>query len=133
MRPSRKSPTALVTLATLATLAACGDSGASGGAAAAAPARAGQVWEVDGADRAAAPAALLAYVTGFHVMVLDGSRAFTGMTRLEGQRGAEGTAAFTLANGLSAELKPAGDGMELRFSNGQAVPMRRQAPRPAPR
>lgn len=120
---------ALVLLA--CSLAACGSSeaGAAGDEreSARAPSSAGDVWEIDRpADRAGAQAAVLAYVHGLHVLVLDGNTVFSGTTRLKGERDAEGATVFTLAGGLTASLVPAADGMELRFSTGERVPMRKR-------
>jgi len=108
---------------------ACG----RGGAAASVetpPSRAGQVWEADRAeDRANAPATMLAFVNGLHVMVLDGDDAYAGMTRLHAAPTADGKRAIPLANGLGAELVPVGEVMELRFSSGESLPLRRQPDR----
>jgi hypothetical protein len=78
-------------------------------------------------DRATAPAALLAYVNGLHVMVLDDDEAFAGMTPLRAERGADGMRTFHLANGLDAQLVEQGDALQLRFTGGEAVTMRRRA------
>lgn len=125
--PRRATPALALTILLLS---ACGG-GASGDApaAAAAPERAGEVWELDSADsRAAAPAALQAYVHGLHVMVVDDDEAYAGMTRLTG-READGGRTYQLANGVEARLAPAGEGMALRFADGAAVRMRRQPER----
>jgi hypothetical protein len=93
-----------------------------------APARAGDVWAVDStADRATAPAALLAYVNGLHVMVLDDDEAFAGMTQLRADRDADGMRTFHLANGLDAQLVEQGDALQLRFTSGETITMRRRA------
>jgi hypothetical protein len=106
-------------------LSACG--GGESGSVARAPARSGDVWELDRTeDRATAQAALLAYVNGLHVMVLDGNTAYAGMTRLEAAKGADGNQTLTLANGLKAELVRAGEAVELRFSSGELVPLRKR-------
>lgn len=110
-------------------IAACGG---DGGAAetSRAPERSGEVWEVDRVeDRAVAEAALLAYVSGLHVVVLDDDDAFAGMTRLRLTNGDGGGRSITLANGVGAQIVPAGEVLELRFAGGQTVPLRRQAPR----
>ncbi|HET9984464.1 MAG TPA: hypothetical protein VFQ38_12780 [Longimicrobiales bacterium] len=107
----------------VATMFACGDAGPR--TAAGYGQGGGRVWEIARAeDRAAAPAALLAYVYGLHVVLLDGDAAFLGTTRLQLRRGADGSRAFTLGDGLTARLAPAGEAMELRFSSGETVPMR---------
>jgi hypothetical protein len=102
------------------------DKAGDGRAAATAPTRAGEVWTIDrAADRAAAPAALLAYVSGLHVMVLDGDDAYAGMTRLRAQSGANGARVFKLAGGGEATLTAAGDALDLRFASGESIPLRR--------
>jgi hypothetical protein len=112
-------------------LVACGDGAGSGPATAKPPSRAGDVWEVDpAADRNAQAGALLAYVSGLHVVVLDGAEAYAGMTRLEATRTEGGGRAFPLANGLSVEVVREGETARLRFSSGEAVPLRKQPPRP---
>lgn len=111
----------------LAAAMACGRADGGEGATARAPSRAGEVWELDGgADRATAPAAFLAYLHGLHVIVLDGSRLYAGMNRLEGSRGPDGNRVFALAGGLEATLIPTGDRLELRFSTGETIPLRRR-------
>ena len=127
LRSTREA--AIVSIA--AVLVACG--GADGSAETSrAPERAGEVWEVDRVDdRAAAEGALLAYVSGLHVVVLDDDDAFAGMTRLRLADRDGGGRGLTLPNGTGAELVPAGEGLELKFPDGQTVPMRRQVPRPA--
>jgi hypothetical protein len=126
----RSSRAAAVT-SVAAALVACG--GGDGTAETSrAPERAGEVWEVDRVDeRAAAEGALLAYVSGLHVVILDDDDAFAGMTRLRLTDRDGGGRRLTLANGGGAELVPAGEGLELRFPDGQRVPMRRQVPRPS--
>jgi len=94
-----------------------------------APATAGDVWEIDHADdHAGAPGALLAYVNGVHLMVLDGDAAFAGMTPLSVLSKSGGGRFLHLSPSLEAELAPTPDGMELRFSTGETVPMRRKLP-----
>jgi hypothetical protein len=110
-----------------AVLSGCGESAGGDGAAARAPARAGDVWEIDHADdRAGAPAALLAYVSGVHLMVLDGDDAFAGMTHLVAQPTPGGGRMIRISPTLGADLAPTADGMELRFSSGETVPMRKK-------
>jgi hypothetical protein len=128
-------PRSLASLSGAATaiLIGCGG-GTSGPATARAPSSAGEVWEVDpSADRGALAGALLAYVSGLHVVVLDGDRAYAGMTRLEGKRAENGARSFALASGLSAEVVKQGETAQLRFSSGEGVPLRRQPPRPQSR
>lgn len=104
----------------------CG--GESSPGAARAPARAGDVWEIDPSqnDRAHAAGAALAYVHGMHVMVVDGRRAWAGMTPLAGEPGPEGATTFHLAGGVTASLQPAGDQLELRFGTGETVLLRKR-------
>ena len=117
-------------ISALLSLAGCGAGADPAGEVARAPAKAGEVWELDGSvGREGSPAAMLAYVNGLHVLVLDGNDAFAGMTRLRAEPGASGAKTFKLADGLTAELAPAGDAMELRFSTGESIPMRRRETR----
>lgn len=105
----------------------CDKSGGSGAEVSSAPSRAGEVWEIDRvADRAAAPAAVAAYVNGLHVMVLDGDDAYAGMTRLRATAGNNGARVLKLASGGEAQLASAGDAIELRFSGGESIPLRKQ-------
>ncbi len=125
-RRSLRPIPALAALGAALTLG-CGGSGGPNGDAARAPARAGEVWEVDRPDdRAGAPAALLAYVSGLHLMVLDGDQAFAGMTRLAARAKPGGGRTLQLSPSLEAELAPTVDGLELRFSSGETVPMRKK-------
>ena len=117
-------------ISTLVAVAGCDGGADSAGAVARAPTRAGEVWELDGSvGREGSPAAMLAYVNGLHVLVLDGNDAFAGMTRLRAEKGPGGNRTFTLADGLTAELVPAGDAMELQFSTGESISMRRREAR----
>lgn len=113
-------------LLTLATACAGGDA-AGAPAAARVPERAGEVWELDRADdRAAVPAALLAYASGLHVVVIDDDAVYTGTTRLGTERRGD-TLALTLPNGLAAHLVADGDALTLRFASGETIPLRRRA------
>jgi len=117
-------------ISTLVGVAGCDAGADSTGQVARAPTKAGEVWELDGSvGRERSPAAMLAYVNGLHVLVLDGNDAFAGMTRLRAEKGPDGTKTFRLADGLTAELAPAGDAMELRFSTGESIPLRRREAR----
>lgn len=109
-----------------ATLAgACGHSDAAPHAAAA-PSRAGTVWELDRAgDRSVAAASLLAFVNGLDVMVVDGNDLYTGTTHRTAAT-ANDVRTVQLPNGLSAALVPNGDALELRFSSGDSVPLRKR-------
>lgn len=104
-------------------VAGCG--GGEPGAPSTPPARSGDVWAVPGPDdRAQVPGAVVAFVNGVHVFVLDGDRVFAGMSELAAATGANGTRVITFASGLSADLVPAADGMEMRFSSGERVVLR---------
>jgi hypothetical protein len=108
----------------VASLAGCGGGGEPGSAATP-PARSGQVWEVQGSDdRTAVPGSIVAFVNGVHVMVVDGDRIFAGMTELTTKSGSGGTRTITFPSGLSADLVPAAQGGELRFSTGERVAVR---------
>lgn len=109
-------------------LAGCGKHGDTGGEVARTPSHSGDVWETDkAADRKAAAATVLAFVNGLHTVVLDGSDVYAGTTRLGTTADSAGTGrVVTLSNGLSARLIPTGDAMELHFSSGESVPMRKQ-------
>lgn len=114
-------------------LLGCGGSGGGADETARAPAKSGDVWEIDQEqDRAGAPAALLAYVSGLHLMVLDGDDAFAGMTRLTAEAKPGGGRMLRVSPSLEAELAPTAAGMELRFSSGETVPMRRKTPGRSP-
>lgn len=109
-------------------LAGCGKHGDARSEAAAAPRHSGDVWETDKADdRKAAPATVLAFVNGLHTVVLDGNDVYAGTTRLSTTADTAGSGrVVTLSNGLSARLVPTGDAMELRFTSGESIPMRKQ-------
>ena len=117
---------AYLTVVLLATSAGCGKSGGSAEVATA-PATSGDVWQIDyEAERSAMPGAVLAYLHGLHVIVLDGKEAFAGMTRLEAESRPDGARVFKLAGGLQATLAPVGqDRLELSFSSGETVAMRK--------
>lgn len=111
-------------------LAGCGEHGAGDAAVTRPPSRGGQVWETDKAsDRRVAPATLVAFVNGLHTIVLDGHDVYAGNTRLHASDDSAGALAVPLANGLSARLVSSGDAMELRFSSGESVPLRKQTRR----
>ena len=104
--------------------AGCGGGGEPGSATAP-PARAGQVWEVQpSGDRADIPGAIVAFVNGVHVMVVDDDRVYAGMTTLETKGGSDGAKTITFASGLTADLVPSAQGGEMRFSSGERVSMR---------
>jgi hypothetical protein len=102
--------------------AACGKAG---------PSRSGEVWEIDPTGgRTTAPAAVLAYVNGLHLVIVDGDRAFSGVTELKTESAPGGGRTIALANGLKATLVPAGtDRMDLRFSSGESIPMQKKVVR----
>ena len=108
-------------------LAGCGEHRADEASVARAPSRGGEVWETDKAsDRRAAPGTLVAFVNGLHTLVLDGHDVYAGTTRLHASDDSAGALAVPLSNGLSARLLSAGDAMELRFSSGETVALRKQ-------
>jgi len=87
------------------------------------PARGGDLLAIPAeASRESDEAAVLAFVHGLHVMVVDGGNAFVGQSRLAGSRGEAGQV-FDLGGGLSATLARAGEAWQLTFSNGTSVPM----------
>lgn len=108
-------------------LTACGGGGGGAGAGAAEsaappPARGGEVWAVQNPDdRAATAGAIVAFVNGIHVMVVDDEQIYAGMTELTAKSGAGGGRTIAFPSGLSADLVPAGQGAELRFSTGERV------------
>jgi hypothetical protein len=112
-------------------VAGCGKGGDATAEAARAPSRSGDVWETDkAADRKAAPATVIAFVNGLHTMVVDGDDIYAGTTRLSTTKDSTGDArVVTLSNGLAARLIRAGDGLELRFTSGESIPMRKQTRR----
>jgi hypothetical protein len=109
-------------------VAGCGKHGDAGEAVAKAPSHSGDVWETDKAsDRKEAPATVLAFVNGLHTVVLDGSDIYAGTTRFGTSADTGGGRVVALSNGLSARIIPAGDALELRFSTGESVPLRKQS------
>jgi hypothetical protein len=112
-------------------IAGCARGGDAAQAAASVPTRSGDVWMVDSAaSRATAPAALLAFVNGVHVMVVDGDEAYAGTTLLKLTKSENGSRTMQLADGRSAELVPAGDAFDLRFSTGEHAMLRKQSGSP---
>jgi hypothetical protein len=107
--------------------AGCGSHSSGDATVAKAPSHAGAVWEADNAgDRKSAAATVLAFVNGLHAVVLDGNDVYAGTTRMSTRADSSGAREIVLANGLSAQLLPAGEGMELRFSSGERMPLRKQ-------
>ncbi|MGJ5814432.1 hypothetical protein [Paludibaculum fermentans] len=94
-----------------------------------APARSGDVWEVDrAAGRPDMPGAVLAYVNGLHLIVVDGNEVYAGMTPMKAETRSDGGRAIQLANGLEAVLTQDGpDRMQLRFSSGESIGLRKKA------
>ena len=99
----------------------------SADAPAAAPSRSGDVWELDRADdRAAAKGALLAFVSGTHVLLVDGNDTYAGMRLTSGGKAPDGGQPLALGGGIEATLAPAGETMELRFASGETLPLRKR-------
>jgi hypothetical protein len=122
-------PHHLLTLA-FALLAGCGGSEGASESAAKVPTRSGDVWEIDGsAGRQTSPAALLAFVNGMHVLIIDGDDVFAGTQRLKSNRAPDGVRTLQLADGSSADMVPNGEAFELRFASGERIPLRKQAAR----
>ncbi len=111
-----------------ASITGCIESGGSGSQV---PPRAGDVWEIDpDAGRPSQPGAVLAYVNGLHVIVLDGGDAYAGMTAMKTGPGPNGGLSIKLSNGLEAVLTPSGEGRaDLRFSTGESIGMRKRVSR----
>ena len=117
----RRMAATLISVAT-----ACGG-GESADDVAAAPSRSGDVWEVEqGVERADAQAALLAFVSGTHVVLVDGNDTYAGMRLTRGGKAPDGGQPLALAGGIQATLAPAGDAMQLRFASGETLAMRRR-------
>lgn len=111
----------------LVLFAGCEGSDGASESAAKVPSRSGDVWEIDGsAGRAASPAAMLAFVNGMHVLVIDGDDVFAGMQQLKANRAPDGVRTLQLADGSSADLVPSGATFELRFASGERIPLRKQ-------
>ena len=129
-RPSafaRASRLLIATVVQTIVIAGCKGSGDAANAVASVPSRSGDVWVVDSAaNRGTAPAALLAFVNGLHVIVIDGDDAYAGTTQLKLAAGEHGARTLQLADGRSAELVPAGDAIDLRFSTGEHALLRKQ-------
>jgi hypothetical protein len=87
----------------------------------------GQVWELDDASDQAA-GTVVAFVSGLHVMVLDGD-SVRRHDLPKATTGSNGARSITLPSGLAAELSPAGRNIQLRFSSGEAVTVRERTAR----
>ena len=108
--------------------AACGGGG-SADAPAAPPSRSGDVWELDSIDdRARTKAALLAFVSGTHVLLVDGNDTYAGMRLTSGGKAPDGGQPLALGGGIEATLAPSGEAMQLRFASGETLPLRKRAP-----
>jgi hypothetical protein len=117
----------------LSSALACGG-GASADAPAAAPSRSGDVWELDGGDgRASAKSSLLAFVSGTHVLLVDGNDTYAGMRLTSGGKAPDGGQPLALGGGIEATLAPVGETMELRFASGETLALRKRAPAPSVR
>jgi hypothetical protein len=130
-RPSRFTRTSCLLIATVVqtiVIAGCKARGDASQTVASVPSRSGDVWVVDSAaNRSTAPGALLAFVNGVHVIVLDGDDAYAGATLLKLATGENGARTLQLADGRSAQLVPAGDALDLRFSTGEHALLRKQS------
>jgi hypothetical protein len=112
----------------LGAAAACGGGGTSD-APAAAPSRSGDVWVLDSTDsRAGAKAALLAFVSGTHVLLVDGNDTYAGMRLTSGGKAPDGGQPLALGGGIEATLAPAGEAMQLRFASGETLALRKRVP-----
>jgi hypothetical protein len=73
------------------------------------------------------PGAMAAFANGLHVIVVDGKEIHAGVISLKGESGSDGALSVRFPSGLEARLVAAGDGrMNLQFSGGESVPMRRR-------
>lgn len=87
------------------------------------------MWELDrAAGRPDMPGAVLAYVNGLHLIVVDGNDIYAGMTPLKAEARSDGGRAIRLANGLEAVLTLDGpERMQLKFSSGESIGLRKKA------
>lgn len=91
------------------------------------PRQAGEVWELDSSDSSAAGASLLAFVSGTHVLVIDGEETYAGLRVTDGGRAPDGGQPLTLAaSGISGTLAPSGAALQLRFASGEVLALRRR-------
>ena len=91
------------------------------------PRRSGDVWELDSvSSRATAAASLLAFVSGTHVLLVDGDATYAGMRVTAGGQAPDGAQPLALSSGIGATLAPRGDGMQLRFASGEVLSLRRR-------
>jgi hypothetical protein len=125
MHTSKRLP--LIALPMLCLTACGGGGGGESGSATPPPSRSGEVWAVQNPDdRAATAGSIVAFVNGIHVMVVDGDQIYAGMTELTTKDGAGGGRTIAFPSGLSADMVPAADGAELRFSSGERVAVHEQ-------
>ena len=93
------------------------------------PRRAGEVWEVDSAaSQSSGAAALLAFVSGTQVLLVDGATTYAGMRVTDGGQAPDGGQPLVLSDGIRATLAPRDGGMQLRFSSGEVLALRRRDP-----
>jgi hypothetical protein len=112
----------------LSAAAACGG-GASDDAATPAPTHSGDVWEVSASgDRARTKGELLAFVSGTHVLLVDGNDTYAGMRLTRGGKAPDGGQPLAPAGGIEATLASAGDSMQLRFASGETLSLRKHVP-----
>ena len=91
------------------------------------PRRAGEIWEVDSAaSQSSGAAALLAFVSGTQVLLVDGATTYAGMRVTDGGQAPDGGQPLVLSDGISATLAPREGGMQLRFSSGEVLALRRR-------
>jgi hypothetical protein len=69
---------------------------------------------------------MLAFANGLHVMVIDGDNVYAGMKKLHLQPATDGGRMVDLGGGETARLVQSGDGLELHFSSGETVRLRKQ-------
>ncbi len=111
----------------LMALAACSEAGGDSNEATGVPSRSGDVWVLDSAgSQSAASAALLAFVSGTHVLVVDGDETFAGMQVTHGGKAPDGGQPLTLSGGIDATLAPSGNAMRLKFASGETMPLRKR-------
>jgi hypothetical protein len=124
----RLSAFTLIAIPGLAFVLGCGGSTtATGGP----PPRRGEVWAVEGPDDdASVPGTIVAFVNGLHVVVVDGDRVYAGMNELQAKPGTGSAKVVTFPSGLTADLTPSAQGMELRFSSGERVLAREKGDTP---
>lgn len=94
-----------------------------------APTRSGDVWELDRPENPRdAGGALLAFVSGTHVILVDGNDTYAGMLLTRGGKAPDGGQPLRLGGGVAATLAPVGDSLQLRFDSGERLALRRRTP-----